>query len=655
MTHENDLSAVPDSGYGIIDSTHPITEQYRLLIEGVKDYAIFLLDQNGIISTWNLGAERIKGYRASEIIGKHFSIFYPPEKIAEGWPEHELIMARREGRFEDEGWRLRKDGTRFWANVIITPLTDRDGKFLGFSKITRDLTEQRRANDELRQSEERFRLLVEGVKDYAIFMLDPNGIISTWNLGAERIKGYRADEIIGKHFSTFYPHDKIAEGWPEYELTVARREGRFEDEGWRVRKDGTLFWANVIITAIFDEPGRLQGFAKITRDLTQRKRVEALEESERRMTEFMAMLSHELRNPLAPIRNALGFIQMMEIDDQDVKWATDVIDRQVSHLTRLVDDLLEVSRVTTGTIKLRKESVDMNDVVRRALEASQPLIESRHHTLELHLSNESLPMEADTTRMTQVVLNVLNNAAKYTPEGGHIIVTTGRQGTCATVRVDDNGIGIAPEFRKRMFEMFAQGERSLDRSEGGLGIGLTLVRRLVEMHGGTVEAYSDGPGRGSQFKVKIPMSEAQDHEGSAASTLRSGRDGALRILVVDDNVDIAESMQRLLSRIGYVVRSAPDGPTALEAVPELMPDVMLLDIGLPGLSGYDVARAVRALPEGKNVELVAMTGYGQEEDRRHALEAGFTHHLVKPVDMTVLRSLLTTLARERSQRITGRE
>jgi len=302
--------------------------RFRLMVESVRDYAIFMLDPNGHVQTWNAGAERFKGYRADEIIGRHFSTFYLPESLARNIPEQELAEASRVGSFEDEGWRVRKDGSRFWANVVITALRDTDGNLLGFAKITRDLTQRRHHEETLRQSEERFRLLVQGVSDYAIFMLDVNGNVATWNDGARRIKGYDADEIIGKHFSTFYPSDAIESGWPEHELQVAAQRGSFVDEGWRLRKDGTRFWASVTITALRDE-ARLVGFAKLTRDLTERKRTEAMEvasqqrdeildaERSARMSaqraarikdEFLATLSHELRTPLSAI---LGWTQIL--------------------------------------------------------------------------------------------------------------------------------------------------------------------------------------------------------------------------------------------------------------------------------------------------------------------------------------------------------
>jgi len=318
---------------------------YRLIIDDVSDYAIFLLDPGGFIRTWNGGAKRIKGYERDEVVGRHFSIFYPEELIAKNWPDTELATARETGRFEDEGWRLRKDGTRFWANIVITRLTDADGKFLGFSKITRDLSDRRRYEEKLRTSEERFRLLVEGVHDYAIFMLDPSGHIVSWNAGAQRIKGYAATEILGKHFSIFYPDEVVNSGWPAEELRRAMRDGHFEDEGWRIRKDGSRFWGNVTITALHDETGRHRGFAKVTRDLTDKRRISSLEDEGKRVTNFLAMLGHELRNPLAPISNALSILEMAGVESEQARMAQAVIGRQLKQIVRLVDDLLDVGRI----------------------------------------------------------------------------------------------------------------------------------------------------------------------------------------------------------------------------------------------------------------------------------------------------------------------
>ena len=612
-------------------------DRFRLLVEGVRDYGIFLLDPDGIITSWNSGAALIKGYTASEVIGRHFSIFYPHEALASGWPDEELRRARQNGRFEDEGWRVRKDGTRFWANVVITPTYAPDSTLIGFSKVTRDLTERRKHEEKLRRSEERFRLLVEGVKDYAIFMLNPDGTVATWNSGAERIKGYRAQDIIGKHFSVFYPADAIARKFPWYELEVAARSGRYEDEGWRLRKDGTRFWANVVITAVRSERDELLGFGKVTRDLTQQRRADALEEANRRNTEFLAMLAHELRNPLAPIHNAIGVMRMSEIADPEIRWSRDVIERQAAHLSRMVDDLLDVSRLTTGKVTLKTQSVDMRDVVQQAVESIRPAIEAYQHDLEVSVGSVPLPLQGDPTRLMQILTNLVNNSVKYTPPGGHIRVEARREGKEIVVSVQDSGVGISPELLPRIFELFVQGQRGLARSEGGLGIGLTMVQQLVNLHGGTIEARTRGPNQGSEFVVRLPEGSDQPAAASAA-TGPGGRQrySDHRVLVVDDNRDSAESMAKVLELWGYPVRCAFDGLTAVETALDWHPRTVLLDLGLPGMDGFEVIERLRADERLRGAQVLAMTGYGKE-DREKTTAAGFADHLVKPVDLKALR------------------
>jgi PAS domain S-box-containing protein len=612
---------------------------FQLLVESVRDYAIFLLDPRGIVVSWNQGAERIKGYRAEEIIGLHFSRFYPPEVAARRWPERELEAAAAEGRFEDEGLRVRKDGSRFWANVIITALRGPGGQLLGFAKITRDLTERRRNEESLRRSEECFRLLVDGVKDYSLFMVDPDGTVASWNAGAERITGYDASEIVGEPFARFYPPGE--EVMAAHHLQIAHDEGRFEDEGWRIRKDGTRFWANAVTTAVFDEQRHLRGFAHVTRDLTDRRRIAALEEAGDRMHEFLAMLSHELRTPLAPIQNAVSVMRMRGLEDPSLQWTRDVIDRQVTHLTRLVDDLLEVSRITSGRILLHREPVDIAEVVTRGLEAARPFIRARGHQLDVVPLAEPLVVDGDLTRLTQVLVNLLNNAARFTPHGGRIQVLAERDGTEVVLRVRDTGMGIPAELLPQVFDLFLQGDQTLDRAAGGLGIGLTLVRRLVELHGGTVTAASEGPGRGSEFLVRLPLVQREPTPEREHPAFAPTADALVRrVLVVDDNRDSAESMALLLRLVGHEVRVAFDGPDALEAAARFRPDLVLLDIGLPGMTGYDVARRLRSSTAARGVVLVAMTGYGQEEDRGESRRAGFDMHLTKPVELEDLRKAL---------------
>lgn len=620
----------------------PGDADYRLLVEAVSDYAIFLLDPGGVIRSWNTGARKIKGYEAHEVIGRHFSLFYPPEQLERGWPEHELKVARELGRFEDEGWRVRKDGTRFWANVIITRLSGPEGEFRGFSKITRDLSDRRREEEHLRMSEERFRLLVEGVKDYAIFMLDTSGHVVSWNAGARRFKGYEATEIIGRHFSVFYPPEAQATGWPDEELRMARRDGRFQDEGWRIRKDGTRFWASVVITALHDASGTLRGFAKVTRDMTDQRRVSSLEDEGRRISTFLAMLGHELRNPLAPISNALALMAREKLESRTLRLAQDTISRQLKQLVRLVDDLLDVGRITSGKIRLEAKPVDLKWVVLESVEAMTPAATDKGQRLQTEIEETPLWITGDRARMIQVLSNLLGNAIKFTPAGGHVWVQAHRDGQRAVLSVRDDGPGIPPQDIQRVFNLFEQGEQDIARLQGGLGLGLSLVQQLVGLHGGDVAAYSKGvPGEGSEFVIRLPLAAAPSlpEKATAASPQSNGRP---TVLVVDDNRDSAQTMAALMETLGCHAIVRHDGQAALEAIKRLAPDLVLLDIGLPGMSGLDVARRARAEIE-HPPPLIAVTGYGQERDRQLSFDAGFFAHLTKPVDVSQLEDLLKRL------------
>ncbi|HEV3010073.1 MAG TPA: PAS domain-containing sensor histidine kinase, partial [Burkholderiales bacterium] len=407
---------------------------YQVMVEQTKDYALFILDREGRVMTWNLGAQRLKGYAPEEIIGRHFSTFYTREAVDSGWPQHELKVAESEGRFEDEGWRVRKDGARFWANVVITALRDEGGKLLGFSKITRDVTERKLHEEALRQSEERFRLLIEGVVDYAIFMLDPEGMITSWNAGAERIKGYGRDEILGKHLSRFYLPEDVEAGKPWEELATARRDGRAESEGWRVRKNGERFWARAVVSSLYDDAGHLRGFAKVTQDLTDQRHLHDLEKAARHVNEFIATLAHELRNPLAPIRAAVQVMAMAPAGDPAQETMRKTIDRQSAQLTRIVNDMVDISRITRGAVAIEHAPVDLAEVARRAVETAAPLIEAARHKLDLELPH-GVVVDGDVQRLTQLVTNLLNNAARYTPEGGAISLTVAAENRQAVLRV----------------------------------------------------------------------------------------------------------------------------------------------------------------------------------------------------------------------------
>lgn len=521
--------------------------------------------------------------------------------------------------------------------------------------LHRDIAVRSKLEEEFKRSEEKFRLMVEGIRDYAIFMLDPDGKVVSWNAGAQKIKGYKAEEIIGQHFSRFYPQEAIDSHYPQQELQIATKHGRFEDEGWRLRKDGTAFWANVIITALNDTEGRLRGFAKVTRDMTERNRIEALERGEREINEFLAMLAHELRNPLAPIRNALDLMRIKSADESTQEWSRNVIDRQLAQLTRLVDDLLDVGRISSGKISLHKEPVEINAAVLRAVESVQPLADDRGQTLEVRLARDPLLVDGDLARLSQLVLNLLNNAVKYTPDGGRIEIEVAREAELAMVRVKDTGIGMGADLIPRVFDLFVQGERELDRAEGGLGIGLTLVKRLVMLHGGDILARSEGRGRGSEFVVRLPALMRKPAKRAAATAAQPLQPrGQKRVLVVDDNRDSADTMAALLLARGHEVRTLYDGQSVISIVAEYQPDVVLLDIGLPNINGYDLARHLRQTESSRHIVLAAVTGYGQDDDRRRVREAGFDHHLLKPLEPEALEKIIDSVPAHAASTSVGR-
>jgi PAS domain S-box-containing protein len=651
-------------------------ERFRVLVEGVRDYAIFMLDPEGRIVTWNSGAELIKGYRADEIIGQHFSKFYPPEALKSDLPGHELRVASSEGRLEDEGWRVRKDGSLFWANVVITALRDRGGDLLGFAKVTRDLT-QRREHDELvGQSEERFRLLVEGVSDYAIFMLDVNGHVATWNSGATRIKGYRADEIIGEHFRKFYPQEAVESGWPEHELRVAAAEGRFVDEGWRIRKDGSQFWAHVTITALRDEAGRLRGFAKLTRDLTERKRTEALEvsgaereqllEAERgarmlaqrtaRMKdEFLATLSHELRTPLNAI---LGWSQLLRKDGiakpDDLQRGMEIIERNARAQVRLIDDLLDLSRIMSGRFRLDVQQLSLLEIVRGALDSIEPAAQTKGVRLESVLDPRSVIVSGDPARLQQVFWNLLSNAVKFTPKGGKVQVLLQRVNSHIELSVADTGIGISAGFLPHVFERFSQKDSSTHREYGGLGLGLAIAKQLVDLHGGSIHAKSMGEGHGATFVVVLPLIMLAQHTDRSARVHPTAEDlpeavpvpklDGVRALVVDDEADARELIQRVLEKQGASVTLAGSAEEALRMLQSYQPDVLISDIGMPGMDGYQFMKRMRAGEPGQlRTPALALTAFARADDRKHAILAGYQAHLAKPFDMAELAIVVAGL------------
>jgi PAS domain S-box-containing protein len=498
----------------------------------------------------------------------------------------------------------------------------------------------------------RLAAIVENSDD-AIVSKSLDGIITSWNPAAERMFGWTSAEVLGRHITLIIPRDRRAE---EDEALSRIRRGEMLDhfDTVRITKDGRFLNISLTISPIRDSEGRIVGASKIARDVTEKKRLEAelseklleLADGDRRKDEFLAMLGHELRNPLSAVRNA---VVTARLDPSRRDRALDIAYRQTDQLARLVDDLLDVARITRGRMTLRMETVRLAGVVERAVETTRDLVEARAHLLTLALPDESLHVNGDPSRLEQVVVNLITNAAKYTEPGGRIEVMAQREGEQAVLRVRDNGVGIAPEMLPRVFDLFAQAHRGPARVEGGLGIGLTVVQRLVELHGGRAEVTSEGLGRGSEFRLSFPCVPVADANAVPARSAGEGPGGPVRVLVVDDNADVAEGLMMLLELLGHRVRVAHDGMAALEAVRVNVPDLMLVDIGLPGMDGYELARNVRRDSRLKGVVLVALTGYGRDEDKRKAIEAGFDDHLVKPLTVETFQKLLGRLEARRGR------
>jgi PAS domain S-box-containing protein len=979
---------------------------YRLLVDSIRDYAIFMLDVEGRITSWNLGAEKLKGYQTDEILGEHFSIFYPPEEIAKLSPAEELEIAARDGRIELEGWRLRKDGSRFWANVVITALREADGTLRGFAKVTRDLSERRKAEEELRHSEERFRLLVEGVRDYAIYMLDPSGRITTWNAGAERLKGYTSSEIIGQHFSLFFSPEDVKAGKPVRELGIAETEGRFEEEGWRVRKDGARFRANVVVTALRDASGQLIGFAKVTRDLTaqlqaeevarelvrqnaaraaaeanesalrasqarhealsrwleailegipdgitvqdrsgtllfantaaaracgfpsvaellastpaqiverfelsdergepidparlpgrqvlagepprsllarvkeratgrrwwshirssaipgpdgrpelainvwhdvsaERRRelqerylveattvlassldyettlaavaellvpgfadycavhllegdvlrpitvahadpdraeqarelqlryppdpssdqglwkvmksgeselvpvvtpemiataardqeharalgsleirsamlvpirirqhavgtisvvsedpdrrydaqdlalleelsrrianavenarlyaaaqksarraehaLERAEEASRIKDEFLATVSHELRTPLQSI---VGWSALLRERNREASLAKgiEVIHRNAQAQSKLVEDILDVSRIITGKLHLELETTDFMAVIRDAVEVVRASALAKRITIEVDARAEEHRLIADPARLQQVVWNLLSNAVKFTDPGGSVIVRLERAGSRLVLSVSDTGRGIEAEFLPYVFDRFKQADSTTTRRVGGLGLGLAIVRHIVELHGGQVHAASAGAGMGATFTISFPVRAVSTNTSDPpprsvkAPLLPSAAslDG-VRVLIVDDESDARELLEIVLCEAGATVATAQSSAEGLGRLIEFEPNVLISDVGMPEVDGHTFMRRVRSLDSAVGrIPAIALTAYTRGEDKAKALAAGFTMHVGKPVEPAELIAAVSRLSRSDS-------
>jgi PAS domain S-box-containing protein len=635
-----------------------VEDLYRRSIEEVKDYAIFMTDPGNLVVSWNLGAERILGYREAEITGQSAALFFTPEDRARGEHERELAKAEAEGRAEDERWHVRRDGTRFWASGVVTPVRSNGGTLLGFTKVMRDMTERRRLE------EERDRFFKLSVDMLCIAGLD--GYLRRVNPAFGHTLGYTEEELLSAPvFDFVHPEDRDATR-ADYEK-LARGEPTTNLENRFRCKDGSYRWVGWSYFPVPEE-GLAYG---VGRDMTERKRIhevltlraEELEQANRIKDEFLATLSHELRTPLTAMLGWSRMLRSGQLDEAGRARAVQVIERNAEAQSKLIEDLLDVSRIITGKLRMEVQPVVLAPVVETAVNGLRPAAEAKRLRLDSSLDPAAGPVMGDPARLQQVVTNLLSNAIKFTPEGGRVEVRLERSGERARLVVSDTGVGIRPEALPHVFERFHQADSSNTRAHGGLGLGLAIVRHLVESQGGSVSAESEGEGLGAVFTVDLPLAAAPGAQpprgrpelfsGQARSTINEGETfgapGALegvRVLLVEDERDTRELLKTILEGYGAAVTEATSAVEALAALEHSRPDVLVSDIGMPGENGYELIKRVRALPaeRGGRVPAVALTAYAGAKDRRRALLAGFHTHLAKPVERDELLAVLASLS-----------
>jgi PAS domain S-box-containing protein len=595
-------------------------QRFRMLVDGVTDYAICGLDPSGVVINWNTGAERLKGYTADEIIGQHFSKFYPRDERAKGVPGLALETAGREGRFEAEGWRVRKDGSRFWASVVIDAIHNSEGKLEGFAEVSRDITERRAAQDALRESERRFRLLVAGVTDYALFMLDPNGIVTSWNAGAARIKGYAAEEIVGHHFSRFYTERDRAAGIPSRALYAALHEGRFEAEGWRVRKDGSMFWANVIIDPIRDEQGVLVGFAKVTRDVTERRHAQqALEEAQAQRAQAQKMdalgqltggVAHDFNNLLTIVGGHIQTISKKISNDPKLARAAEAIELAVRRGATLTHQLLTFSRrqsFNPEVLALAGHIEEFRTLLVGSVRGTARLITT--------IGADIWPVKVDPSELEIALVNLVINARDATTNNGAIFLTAENvtlspvetdarlEGEFVALRVADTGSGIAPDVLPKVFDPFF----TTKQIGKGSGLGLSQVHGFAHQSGGTVSIDSE-LGRGTTVTIYLPRAPQMPAAMHAEPEVDTAVGGI--VLVVEDNPEVAEVTRSMLEQLDYAVHTVSNSDAALDAVEEQNFDLVVSDIVMAGtMDGMALARTIRERKP--NLPVLLVTGYSQ--------------------------------------------
>ena len=623
------------------------SDPFKLLVQSIVDYAIYMLDPKGFVTSWNAGAEKIKGFQAEEIVGQHFSTFYTEEDRKAGMPEKVLETAKREGKFEGEGWRVRKDGTRFWASVVVDRINDEKGKLLGFAKITRDMTDKREAQHALLEAERRFRILVQGVTDYAIFMLDPEGRVANWNVGAERIKGYTPDEIVGEHFSRFYTPEDFEAGVPKRALETARETGRYEAEGWRVRKDGTRFWASVILDAIRDEDGELVGFAKVTRDMTEKREAQLrLEESREQLFRSQKMealgqltggLAHDFNNLLTAILGAceLGLRNIGE--PEKVKRMLEGVRNSAQRGANLTKQLLAFARaqpLEIQQIDLKQFFSDVATLVRPSLRSDIEVV--------TEISDQLWPIDADAGALELALLNLAFNARDAMDKGGTLKISVhneilhgkpdGLRGEHIVLKVSDTGSGMPPEVMDRVFEPFFT-----TKSFGeGTGLGLSQVFGFAKQVGGAAVVDSEID-KGSTFTLYLPASQGSDDEQRRLNGARAQG----RVLIVEDDTFVAELAADMISELGFECTITHSAKEALERLAGGdKPKLVFTDVVMPGgITGIELARKLRArFPE---LPILLTTGYSEQVSATQGFPV-----LQKPYELGALANAISDLLKQ---------
>jgi PAS domain S-box-containing protein len=586
-------------------------QRFELLVDAVTDYAIYMLEPTGHIATWNSGARRFKGYEAQDIIGSHFSRFFTDEDKAAGLPERILRVAAEEGRFESEGWRVRKDGSRFWAQVVVDPIRDSDGALIGFAKVTRDITERREADRALYESEQRFRMLVQGVTDYAIYMLDPEGRVTNWNPGAQAIKGYKAEEIVGQHFSRFYTEEDRKGGEPARALETALREGKYEKEAWRVRKDGTVFWASVLIDPIRDESGLLNGFAKVTRDITEKKRAQD-ELEEARIALFQAQklqalgeltggIAHDFNNLITVVRGSAEMLKRGELPEEKRARYLDAILETTDRAAALTGHLLAFGRRQA----LNPQIVDLNVRLDALAEVLGRTLGS-HVEIVLDLGPGLRLVEVDPAQLESALLNAAINARDAMPDGGRLTLTTRNheERNEVSVSVADTGEGMSPEIADRAFEPFF----TTKPVGKGTGLGLSQIHGFAAQTGGRAEIRSR-PGEGTSLSIFLPVT---DKLPAAVAEIRDPATGGggKTVLLVEDNDLVRSYAEGVLEDMGYEVVSTASAEEALAHLGRSDIDLLFSDIVMPGTSGIELARRVRH--DHASLPVLLATGYSED-------------------------------------------